>query len=246
MKRTIISFAVLAVAAAAAVQVHAVPTRGYITASYTRTYYAPDGTAKTQTIVAGNTSPAAKDEAQQAVTDMLPSGASEAVQPTIEVPSIIKPVGSISAERLQGVAYYYSLVPQAIRNKFESEGWVIYVATNLSQRLGYSSIQGVTRYSSKSIWIDDRKVAERSLLHEMEHFAIYYWWSDHNYREVEDIRTAEVAAFRSFWNTHHANTDVWYEYAAESFQAYIEDPAGLAAHCPRTYEFQRAFIDSFS
>ena len=246
MKRTIISFAVLAVVAAAAVQVHAVPTRGYITVSYTRTYYASDGTVKTQTILAGNTAPVTKDEAREAAPGTQPSGESEAVQPAIEVPSVIKSVGPVSAERLQGVAHNYSLVPQALRNRFESEGWTIYVASDIGPRFGFSTIRGVTRYSSKSIWIDDRKVAENAIIHEIGHFAFYLWPGNFDPQELENIRAAEVEAFRSFWETHHANTDTWREYAAESFQAYIENPAGLETHCPRTYEFQRAFIDSTS
>ena len=138
------------------------------------------------------------------------------------------------------------LVPKGILDLFQQKEWSVKIVSGLGPRFGYKSILGLTKYDHETLYIDNRMKAADAIIHEMGHFYDAYGWKDNDRVSDEDdfvaIFEAEAPAFRGYWSTDKANTATSVEYFAETFAAYILDPASLEAACPQTYAYMVGFI----
>ena len=145
----------------------------------------------------------------------------------------------ISDARIANVTNYYHLVPEGARRQFEASGGQIIVANNLAGLYGWhTSIRGMSDYGKNIIFIDNRSVAENSVIHEMGHMIDFmHGFAYSNDPGFNAIWPAEVGAFARVANTHRANYSSAAEYFAESVHWCIINPQLMQTNCPQTYAY---------
>ena len=162
------------------------------------------------------------------------------------VSQIVSYEEGVNEELVSLVKKNAGLVPKGILDLFQQKEWSVKIVSGLGPRFGYKSILGLTKYDHETLYIDNRMKAADAIIHEMGHFYDAYGWKDNDRVSDEDdfvaIFEAEAPAFRGYWSTDKANTATSVEYFAETFAAYILDPASLEAACPQTYAYMVGFI----
>lgn len=162
------------------------------------------------------------------------------------VSQIVSYEEGVNEELVSLVKKNAGLVPKGILDLFQQKEWSVKIVSGLGPRFGYKSILGLTKYDHETLYIDNRMKAADTIIHEMGHFYDAYGWKDNDRVSDEDdfvaIFEAEAPAFRGYWSTDKANTATSVEYFAETFAAYILDPASLEAACPQTYAYMVGFI----
>ena len=153
--------------------------------------------------------------------------------------NVVQAEGTVSKTRVNNVNAYYLGIPENVRQYLEDRGWTfICSAQSFGKRYGYTgSILALTVYNDKVIYIDNRKKAEPSIVHEVGHAIDYSYGFTSNSQEFNDIFAVEHNNVSSFWKTHHNNTDTAVEYFAEAFQIYVQQPENLQTYCPQTYDY---------
>ena len=142
--------------------------------------------------------------------------------------------------------YWINNVPKWLRNKFENNGWKIVVsATPLNKRYGYSvSIAGITDYSAKTIYLDNRHNAiKRVVLHELGHFIDMIEGFPSQSGEFTDAFNEEKHKFKDadgVGDGHHTSNTR--EYFAEVFSEIIQRGKNGIGDIPKTYEFVSKYI----
>ena len=156
------------------------------------------------------------------------------------------PINSSTSESASAEAReYYNLLPQGVKDMFETKGWKIeisdLVAVNYYGSIygGFSLegyIAGYTDSEAKEIVLADTDTGA-ALNHEMGHFFDYNVGMVSASQEFAKIFKAEVSSFDKGNNTY-SYTDAS-EFFAEAFREYVECAGYLKKTCPQTY----AFID---
>lgn len=145
--------------------------------------------------------PAQKPAATQAPKAQAPAKTQPA-QNILTVPGIGKSINGANNSDLSKLNAQVNRIESSLLNKFTSSGWSIYVTgENLAKtHFGgkYSSVQGVTVYGSRAIYIEKRDVAIReSTIHEFGHYLDYSKGFISNKEAFKAIYNEEVATFRS-------------------------------------------------
>lgn len=150
---------------------------------------------------------------------------------------------SNSSEASKEAIQYYNMLPESLRNQFESEGWEIIisdVATVNMMRAMYGGVStggyvaGFTESFSKSIILADTD-AGNAINHEFGHYFDYSKGKISDTELFKDIYKAESGKFDG-GNNDYAKSQVG-EYFAEAFREYVECAGYLHNCCPRTYSF---------
>lgn len=158
----------------------------------------------------------------------------------------IQNIGGVSDELMQKFSKAYMMVPENVREHFTNDGWTIYATTeDIGQKYyGHKmNILALTVTGEKAIYIDNRKKAANSLIHEMGHYIDYSNDFISSSEEFAEIYNEEVSTFRSIHSTHANNTATAVEYFAEFYMVAILDPEKVKDKCPRTYEFVMRYAD---
>lgn len=138
---------------------------------------------------------------------------------------------------------YYNMLPAALRNQFESEGWEIMISSVAAVNLASAALGGVsgagyvagfTHSLSKMIMLADTD-AGRAVNHEMGHYFDYSSGMVSDSAGFIDIFQSEAVAFDG-GNNDYAVSDSG-EFFAEAFREYIECAGYLKRTCPRTYDY---------
>ncbi len=147
--------------------------------------------------------------------------------------------------------HYYNMLPYALREQFESDGWTIEISdiatVNIISSLyggvslgGY--VAGFTETNSKTIMLSDTD-AGGAINHEIGHYFDYL----NNYTS-ESLSFYEIykneASFFDYGNNGYAKTNSE-EYFAEAFREYVECAGFLQATCPRTYDYINYLMEDY-
>ena len=154
----------------------------------------------------------------------------------------------VSDARVANITAYYMRVPEKIRQRYEMSGGRVMAVQNLAGIVGSgTSLRGYASYTGNYIMIDNRAVAESTIVHEMGHMADYMsGFAFSNDPAFAAIWNAEVGQFASLAiDSHPANYNTPIEYFAEAFHTYILNPTGLASKCPQTYAYIVNAINTF-
>ncbi|MCQ2571191.1 MAG: hypothetical protein MJ154_03015 [Candidatus Saccharibacteria bacterium] len=149
------------------------------------------------------TTPVQKPAVQTQVTQKpktTPTPA-RAPQNILTVPGIGKAINGANNTDLSKLNTQLNRVNSNLLSRFTSSGWSVYVTgENIAQtHFGgkYSSVQGVTDYNHRAIYIEKRDVAIReSTIHEFGHFLDYSNRFISNKAEFMAIYNEEVAQFK--------------------------------------------------
>lgn len=122
-------------------------------------------------------------------------------QPKVDVAGIAEIKNKANVKWLNLMNIQINKLPENVLNRFQKEGWHIYVTTeNIAKtQFGgkYKSVEGVTDYASKQILIEDRaKAINESVIHEFGHFIDYYSKFESSSEEFKKIYEEEVETFK--------------------------------------------------
>jgi len=168
-------------------------------------------------------------------------------------PNVTSTQESLTSKTIQR----YNLIPQEIRDAFESKGWKIIITdtatmnrkSNINMVIpdGYV-LAGSTAVNSKTIYLNDLAyLSYESICHEMGHFFDVELAPTVN----NNVRCSKSADFISIWNAEKKQygdpycTSTCAEYFADSFASYIQDGAGLKKKCPLTYDYVAGIINKY-
>lgn len=159
---------------------------------------------------------------------------------------VIRRNGNVPDSRLYKLENYYCMVPQSIRTKLETAGWIICCSDeDFGAKYGYNySILALTVYNEKYIYIKNSKSAEQAIIHEVGHAIDSYFGFVSSSEEFLNIFNQEKDIFCSVYYTHSNNTSTPIEYFAESFEVAILNPSLVQNNCPMTYEFLMRYANS--
>ena len=149
--------------------------------------------------------------------------------------------GAISQNMIDGVYKYYSMIPEALRKRFESDGWVINISTrDFGSEWGFSkSVVALFCPPKDTIYIDANhgSSAFSSVVHEMGHY-LDMCCGNVSYRdEFVEIWNTELESYKSFSSAHPDNYNTPHEYFAEAFASCILEESTMREKCPLTYEY---------
>jgi hypothetical protein len=146
----------------------------------------------------------------------------------------------IAAEILR----YYNMIPENVRISFENNGWrVVCSATPIEDFLGFDySIRGCTDEDVKTIYINNKKSATNTIIHEMGHYIEYACNYPEHTDEFSTIYNEEVGTFLANTDSITANTNTVCEYFAEAFYQVVQDPS-VANTIPKTYEYVMKYVN---
>lgn len=168
-------------------------------------------------------------------------------------PNISSTQESLTSKTIQR----YNLIPQEIRNAFESKGWKIIITdtATMNKRSNINMVipdgyvlAGSTAVQAKTIYLNDLAyLSYESICHEMGHFF-----------DVElaptvngGTRCSKSSDFISIWNAEKKQygdpycTSTAAEYFADSFASYIQDGESLKRRCPLTYDYVSGVISKY-
>lgn len=146
---------------------------------------------------------------------------------------------------------YYNMLPAALRNQFEADGWEIMIssvaAVNLASAAfggvsGAGYVAGFTHSLSRMIMLADTD-AGGAMNHEMGHYFDYSLGTVSDSPNFLDIYQSEAAVFDGGKNDY-ASSDSG-EFFAEAFREYIECAGYLKRTCPRTYDYIDGLMISY-
>ena len=181
------------------------------------------------------------------------TGASTALVPS-PITSAAPITSSSKPSVNDGVSAIYSLIPEAIRNDYEQNGWVIKIVPddeirNKAGLIGMipgfiGTVAGLTVIDENTIYLND-KYAEEAIGHEMGHYVDIVLlgsddWPPSFSDEFNSIYESEKETFRSNYPKSDPS-----EYFAETFGLYIEYAADLKKDFPKTYEYMDRLISPF-
>lgn len=153
--------------------------------------------------------------------------------------------GCISAERgissslYNSVMLYYQTIPYGIRSAIETNGWKIVISNkSLKERFKLSqSALAITEYQSKTIYIDNRISACKSVIHEVGHVVDFLNGSISLTPSFYEVYVSEKDIFTAVWQTDSNNTATTIEYFAETFEASVINSQLMKDNCPNTYDY---------
>ena len=143
------------------------------------------------------------------------------------------------------VMYYYSLIPENVRDAFEASDWTWYVYEDgpLNEVYGYKNyIAGITSWKTHEIVIDRRESSQNAIIHEIGHWASHHYHGGLDsallfsayYNEWEDL-------YREFGGSE-LNYNMPEEFAASAFDYYVTEPERMKAVAPETYIMMSFFV----
>lgn len=169
----------------------------------------------------------------EAPTTEAPTTAAPTPAPT-EAPTTVAPTPApapaISIDSVGGFN-------QEIKNAFKALGFNVTVT-------GGVPYAGVFSPSRRIIDLNANAANQASLLHEIGHFVSFLKIGAADTAEFIDIYNAERGAYTG-GNAGYV-TSTQGEYFAESFRDFVENPAGLQASRPRTYEYVARIANSIN
>ena len=149
----------------------------------------------------------------------------------------------------------YNKIPQNVRLFLENNGWTIYLTTNKLGPIYYPnqnmSIQGITDFTPKIIYIENRqKACENAIVHEIGHAIDNMLGKGTSFGFISysnDFRTIFIEESSNFvevnGNGKHAKSSPM-EYFAEAFNQTILYPESCKKHSPKTYEYIMNIINN--
>lgn len=155
--------------------------------------------------------------------------------------------GTASKQLVNLVGSFYLLIPENVRNSFESNGYMVVVTSeNFGEKYGYNkSILALFDSEIKTVYIDDRLKACKSILHEMGHYID----NSCNFKSLQEefnlIWLKELNSFKSIADTHQDNYSTSIEYFAEAFSYCITDAKLMKKNCPETYWYIMNLVSNF-
>ena len=150
-----------------------------------------------------------------------------------------------NADENSMVMYYYSLIPENVRDAFEASDWTWYVYEDgpLNEVYGYKNyITGITSWNAHEIVIDRKESSQNAIIHEIGHWANHYYRGGLDsallfsayYHEWEDL-------YREFGGSE-LNYNMPEEFAASAFDYYVTEPERMKAVAPETYKMISSFV----
>lgn len=151
-----------------------------------------------------------------------------------QVNGIAETIGNVSKNNLNIVNEKLSLLPQNAINRFQNEGWHIYLTDeNIAITMfggEYSKVMGGTDYNNHFIKIEDRSDAvNESVLHEFGHF-VFFINGGFGSQEIIDAYNTDVSNAEALGITY--GLDKTEEFYAEVFDFYIRNPEKTSQYCP--------------
>lgn len=151
-----------------------------------------------------------------------------------QINGIAETIGNVSKNNLNIVNEKLSLLPQNAINRFQNEGWHIYLTDeNIAITMfggEYSKVMGGTDYNNHFIKIEDRNDAvQKSVLHEFGHFVFFISGGFGN-QEIIDAYNTDVSNAGALGITY--GLDKTEEFYAEVFDFYIRNPEKTSQYCP--------------
>lgn len=151
-----------------------------------------------------------------------------------QVNGIAETIGNVSQNNLNIVNEKLALLPQNAINRFQNEGWHIYLTDeNIAITMfggQYSKVMGGTDYNNHFIKIEDRSDAvNESVLHEFGHFVFFISGGFGN-QEIIDAYNTDVSNAGALGITY--GLDKIEEFYAEVFDFYIRNPEKTSQYCP--------------
>ena len=153
----------------------------------------------------------------------------------------IQDYAGAKASFLNKTESYYNMIPENARLYMENKGWQYLVTSHedTMKAAGVNfSILGYTDIKNRKIYLDNRKKADTTILHEFAHGLDFeHGFALSKSEEFAVIFEAERDIFISFHSTHKNNTSTQLEYFAEAFAKCITDPQSMMDNCPATYTY---------
>ncbi|MDO4522096.1 MAG: hypothetical protein Q4B57_02995 [Eubacteriales bacterium] len=148
----------------------------------------------------------------------------------------IRQTEAVQASAGQSKASIRSLAPKTHTNvlsAFERMGFTV----SINPTANYSG-----RFDARARLIVLQKSGDEAIYHELGHFVSFAAGNVDVTPEFGTIYAAEKDALVASRNNKEYVTSSAEEYFAESYQDYVENPAGLLAARPKTYEFIAAAV----
>ena len=145
----------------------------------------------------------------------------------------------VSSAMYNSVMSYYQIIPYGLRSAIETNGWKIVISNkSLKERFKLSqSALAITEYQSKTIYIDNRISACKSVIHEVGHVVDFLNGSVSLTSSFYEVYISEKDIFTALWQTDSNNTATTIEYFAETFEASVINSQLMKDNCPNTYDY---------
>ena len=161
-----------------------------------------------------------------------------------EESGIIKAGVGVSRKVYELACEYYANLPISVRMKIESHGWEIIIKPNLKAAMGYSySIQGLTNYGEKCVYLDNRSIAVTdALYHEIGHAidSINDFPSSSNeFLALYEEEKADFTYIDAVGDGHEISNHL--EFFASIFSSIIK---GASTSAPGSEDFVRIYVNN--
>lgn len=146
----------------------------------------------------------------------------------VVTPGICEKDGSATDYWMNRVNQELAYVPENVKSAFVNRGWHIYITDkNIAQTWFsgvYNSVQGVTSYNTRSIYIEQREAAMEAPVHEIGHFVDAALGYPSQSSEFAGIYNAEVGVFKAGISNPGCVSDTR-ELFAEGFYYLCKNPS---------------------
>lgn len=149
-------------------------------------------------------------------------------------------IGDVKEDLIKQVQKYFDMIPENVREAFQEDEWSVFITTENIGKKYYGaniSLLALTIIEDKVIYIDDRKKAVKSVVHEMGHYVDYKNNFVSESKEFNEIYKEELSNFCKVHLTHKNNVSTATEYFAEVYLVAITDPERVQVNCPKSFGF---------
>ncbi len=157
---------------------------------------------------------------------------------------IVKTAGFPSDANLEIADAVLNLAPEYQRQAFVDSGWSCilseYDVDDTYAGGQYGSLLGITKYDSKTIYLDNRDVGADAALHEFGHFVDWYFGFPSGSSGFAPAYSREGSTFCSYFCFHNGVYNQQ-ELFAEAYDVRIRRADELQSICPMIYDFMTAY-----